>query len=232
MMNTSIDLIKDVLDKQVRVDYRANKEFLHEIVFSKNKTYPQSPSPIVYIISGGIASGKSTLCYNFLKYLNDVDLPFIGNDTIFELYFEGRTTFDRDYDEAREYVDKLINELIDNHISFAWETVFSKDKKVEVLNRLKANGYRIVCLFVGVNLETSIERSKTREGMGGNIVKPSFIEDRFNKINDYMKIIRQHFDEFYLFSNEHKLKLLYGKDTSSTFVAETLPNWAERLLQL
>ena len=159
-----------------------------------------------------------------------MDIPFLGNDTIYEMLFKGKNDFDTDYNNARQFVDNALDKLINKGISFIWETVFSKDKKVEVLKKLKENNYKIVCLFVGVEIDTSIARSKNREESGGNIVKEDFIIDRYHKVNNYFLIIKPYFDELYLFSNEKDLHLLYAKDSHRVFENKNMPKWAKELL--
>lgn len=230
MIKTSIELINDALKSQNRIDYRSTCAFLYKIIYDETKKYPIYDQPVIYIISGGVAAGKSTLCYNFLKYFSNVDIPFLGNDTIYEMLFKGKNDFDTDYNNARQFVDNALDKLINKGISFIWETVFSKDKKVEVLKKLKENNYKIVCLFVGVEIDTSIARSKNREESGGNIVKEDFIIDRYHKVNNYFSIIRPYFDELYLFSNEKDLHLLYAKDSHRVFENKNMPKWAKELL--
>ena len=231
MIKTSLEIISDVIKKQTKADYLTTKKFLHAIVYKPNKTYPSDKHPVVYIISGGISAGKSTLSYNFLKHYEKVELPFLGNDTIHEVYFENQSEdFDSNYNKAREFTDNAIALLIKNHSSFIWETVFSKDKKIEALRFLKENGYRIVILHVGTELETALQRNKIREQLDGNKVEDNFIEDRYEKVIRYFPLVMPFANEVYIFSNEEKLELLYVKNDKENYKTQNMPNWAMRLV--
>lgn len=231
MMQTSIEIIKDIINEQTSADYVTAKNFLHSLVYKSNRTYPKDNQPVVYIISGGISAGKSTLSYNFLKHYQNVELPFLGNDTVHEVYFKNHNSdFEVNYNKAREFVDNAINLLISNHSSFIWETVFSKDKKIDVLKSLKENGYRIILLFVGTELLTALARNKIREQLDGNIVDDEFIKDRYEKVLRYYPLVSAFVNEIYLFSNEDKLELVFAKDEKTKYQIQNIPFWAKRLV--
>ncbi len=231
MIKTSLEIISDVVKNQTSADYLTTKKFLHAIVYNPNKVYPSDKHPVVYIISGGISAGKSTLSYNFLKHFQKVDLPFLGNDTIHEVYFENQgEIFDFNYNKARDFTDNAIALLIKNHSSFIWETVFSKDKKIDALKSLKDNNYKIVVLHVGTELETALRRNKIREQLDGNIVENDFIKDRYEKVIRYFPTVMSFADETYIFSNEERLELLLAKNDKENYRTQNMPTWATRLI--
>lgn len=180
----------------------------------------------IYIISGGIAAGKSTLSYNFINHFNLENLPFVSTDVYYSKFFLNDDQFEKYYDKARKFTDERLELYIKNEESFVWETVLSKDKKRKFIEKCKNEGYEIVCLFVGLNnAEEAIKRSKARHLEGDHFVAEEFISDRHKKSIEALKWISNLADTLVVFDNSEMLKLLVYKSESESFLADTLPEW-------
>ena len=189
----------------------------------KNKT--------LYIITGGIASGKSTLSYNFIKHFDFINLPFVSTDVYYDIFFANNDQFDKYYDKARKYTDERLDLYRESGESFVWETVLSKEKKRVFIERCKKEGYTIVCLFVGLeNPHTAVERSISRATDGDRSVSPDFVLDRYNKSLSSLEWISLLADTLVVFDNSNSLKLLLYKSTEEKYLADCLPDWVSCII--
>jgi len=180
----------------------------------------------VYLITGSIAAGKSSLAYLVIKHFNLLKLPFVSTDNYFRKYFNSSTFFEDNYEKARKYTDMMINELVSRNISFVWETVFSKDKKKKEIKKLKDAGYKIICFFVGVSfVEDTVKRSNNRAKEGEHFVEESFILDRYNKSLTNLPWLVKNVDTVAVIDNTISFRLLYFKSETQEYCSENLPDW-------
>lgn len=82
---------------------------------------------------------------------------------------------DPDDPDIRERAKGIYNDLIEDHLkkreSFGFETVYSSNTRVKVLERARELGYRIVAFFLSTgHQEINIERVKDRSRKGGHKV--------------------------------------------------------------
>ena len=186
----------------------------------------------VYIITGGIASGKSTLSYSFLRhFLPDASMPFVSTDVYYSTFFDKGGDFDTQYNRARLFTDRIADRYLEEGVSFVWETVVSKEKKRIYINRLKAAGYRIVCLFVGLeSAETAISRSAKRERDGCHAVAADFIRDRYRKSLDALRWLSGVSDVLAVFDNTERMKLVYYRSETERYSQDNPPGWVRDTL--
>ena len=227
-MIVNLKTIDTILKNQIVLDYEDNLSFLKTICYQKQKEY-NDKSKTIFIISGGIAAGKSTLCYNVVKTIGLYNLPFVGTDVFYERYFKNLSSFEEDYNKARKFTDDVLNELVKEGTSFVWETVFSKEKKMQMLSSIEDAGYKIIVFYVGVDLDIAIERSNRREEKGGNDVDEMFIKDRFHKSNQSLRHLSQLPFDLYVFDNKKELGLVYAHNGSEYYLSNSLPAWAKEV---
>lgn len=135
----------------------------------------------IYIITGGIAVGKSTIACNFIRNYDLFSVPFISSNVLYNLKFANKEFSIRDYNRIRDMVNNQLYVCREGKISFVWETVLSKKEKIKYLESCKKFGYNIHCIFVMVeNYNVAIHRAKTRN-INNYRIKNSFIKDRYNK---------------------------------------------------
>lgn len=185
----------------------------------------------VYLITGSIAAGKSSLAYLVVKHFNLSMLPFVSTDNYYRKYFYSPTFLEGNYEKARKYTDMMIDEFISRGISFVWETVFSKEKKKKVIQNLKDAGYKIICFFVGVSfVEDTVKRSNNRAKEGEHFVEAGFILDRYNKSLMNMSWLIKNVDTVAVIDNTTSFRLLYFKNQTQKFYSDNLPDWFNKSL--
>lgn len=185
----------------------------------------------IYIITGGIASGKSTLSYNFINYFNIAELPFVSTDVYYNVFFKNNDKFEEYYNKTRQFTDERLDLYLSKGESFVWETVLSKEKKRNFLEKCKKEGYKLICFFVGVdNIEEVIRRSVNREKEGNHYVPREFIIDRYEKSLESLKWLPSVVDTLAVFDNTEMLKLLIYKSEEENYFSENLPKWLESVV--
>lgn len=128
----------------------------------------KKPEIIVFAEPNG--SGKSTIT----KMANIIE-PYVNADDI------KRVNNCSDM-EAAVMADEMRNKLIDEKVSFTFETVLSTDRNIKLLMRAKENGYFIRCIYV-LTADPSINtmRVKVRKAFGGHDVPKDKIISRYHK---------------------------------------------------
>lgn len=230
MKNISYDSMSAFQSQYVADSYKNVKGFLTSLVKNVNDVASAKDDKIVYLITGGVAAGKSTLACSFIKFFNLQTLPYVGTDVFYNLRFAGVDKFDADYDNARNYTIDVLDNYVAHGVSFVWETVLSKPYKLEFIKRCKQHGYKIVCVFVCTeNLDVAFARSRARHLEGGHYVDEDFIVDRYFKTLDLTRQVKEYFDVVVAFDNTSKLEMIYYGDKSALFEATNPPNWFKRL---
>ncbi len=189
----------------------------------KIKCIPQvDSSPQLWVITGGIASGKSTIAYSLIRFFQLETLPYISSDYIYKAFFNDCLDFDFGYNRARTITDKSLSVCINNGISLVWETVFSKDKKKEIIQMFKERGFSINCFYVSVdNIDELNNRSTERTQYGYHFVSSDFISDRYNKTVDSMTWLFPLCDKVCVLQNNTDLLLAAYSDNTVVFLDKT-----------
>lgn len=230
MIDITLDRIR-VLEKTYKLkSFTFISEFLSSICSKNNQKVEKSnEEKVIYLITGGIAAGKSTLSYNLIKTFHLENYPFVGTDIFYNLYFSNLQDFDIGYEKARNYTDEILNDYANNGISFIWETVISKQKKIDFLKRCFDLGYKIICFFIGTdNYEITINRTRIRHNEGDHFVPEQFVADRYKKTIDSLWEIKPLAFKFAVFDNTDKFNLLYYADKTVIFENRKLPLWYKR----
>jgi predicted ABC-type ATPase len=128
--------------------------------------------PIVVAIAGPNGAGKTTFYH---AHVEPAGLPFVNAD---------RLAGDLDLGpyEAARMADSLRRELVHQHESFTFETVFSDPvgDKLEFLRKTATGGYTVVLCFIGLSsAKLSAERVAMRVSQGGHAVPVEKLKSRF-----------------------------------------------------
>lgn len=116
---------------------------------------------------------------------------------------------------ASVLVDFLRQHLLDQQISFTFETVMSHRSKVDFLKAARAHGFRTYLYFVATaDPEINISRVAYRVSQGGHAVEPQKIIDRYGRSLDLLIDAISASHRAYIFDNSLDL------DTDSTLLAE------------
>ena len=168
--------------------------------------------PMLLVIAGPNGSGKSTITQFF---------DIIGNYTNADdvVRTTGMSVID-----AAKFVDEKRYDSIKNKEDFTFETVLSSQYKLDILEKVKAAGYFIKCVFVlTADPKINVERVNARVASGGHEVPEDKILSRYygsisnikklielcdilhvydNSLDKPVRIIRKHKSEFSIYPNK------------------------------
>jgi predicted ABC-type ATPase len=113
-------------------------------------------------------------------------------------------------------VDFLRQRLLDQKVSFTFETVMSHPSKVELLARAQQAGYRTYLYFVATDDPAiNISRVRSRVRLGGHAVPEDRIAKRYYRSLDLLLEAIRHTNRAYVFDNSGD-----NKDKKHTWLAE------------
>jgi predicted ABC-type ATPase len=154
----------------------------------------------LYIIAGCNGAGKTTASFTILPEILNCK-EFVNADEI----AKGLSPFqpEKVSFEAGRIMINRINELLDIHENFAFETTLAtKSYKSKVINAQNKN-YTVTLLFFWLqNMDLAIERVKTRVSEGGHNIETEVIRRRYkngikNLFNIYLPVV----DEVLIYDN-------------------------------
>lgn len=171
--------------------------------------------PMILVLAGPNGSGKSTITKFF-----DVVGEYTNADDIVAATGMDNLAAARMADEKRY---AAIKEKRD----FTFETVLSSEYKFNILNKAKAEGYFIKCVFVlTVNPYINVARVQMRVANGGHFVEKDKILSRYHKSLANIKKLLKICDIMHVYDNTVTPKRIIRKhkDDISTFASEI---WSE-----
>lgn len=172
-----------------------------------SRSISDSNSKVLYLVSGSIAAGKSTVAYEVVNYFGLQAVSYLSSDSFYKAFFES-LYFNEGYDKARQLTDILLDYFAKIGKSFVWETVLSKEKKKDYLIQLKELGYTIMCFYVHLkDFSKAIARSESRVQQGYHEVPEDFICDRYNKSKESLSWLLDIADKTVLLENGNVLSL-------------------------
>ena len=143
------------------------------------------PEKLLLIIAGPNGSGKSSLVYTTEL---SIDLDKIINPDNFArgLSDEIKDPLER-YKIAMDSCEVLRNTLLEQGKSFGFETVASREDKLEFARKAKSKGYYIDFIFVTAGTpEKCYERIQSRVKMGGHDVPKDKVFSRFERTMGFL----------------------------------------------
>ncbi len=185
----------------------------------------------LWILAGGNGAGKSTFFDIFLAqrgiaFVNaDLIASDIDAENLEELGFK-----------AAAIAEKLRNDLLEQEISFCYETVFSHVSKIDFVGNALARGYEIILVYIHLdNPELNEARVCQRVMTGGHNVPADRIHSRIPRtVNNIAKVLPL-VSEARLLNNSYyddpfKQVAVVNKGRR-TNVISPLPSWAEFILK-
>ena len=176
-------------------------------------------APRILVFAGPNGSGKSSVTSAWRTIE-----PYINADDI----KAERGSADL---EAAQEAERLRELCVVERRSFAFETVLSTDRNLDLLARAKAAGYRIEGVFVlTANAELNVFRVRARELGGGHGVPPDKARSRYVKSLANIPRLLSLCDIFRIVDNTCEPETIYVKDSAGTQIR---PNryWPEREIE-
>lgn len=181
--------------------------------------------PILWVIVGANGAGKSTF-YN--DNLSGLGLPFVNADNIAK---EENPNNPEAYSYiAAQKANEMRSEYLAEHKSFAFETVFSHDSKVDFLREAKEEGYDISLVFIHLpDVQLNKLRVQQRVLEGGHNVPHEKIESRQPRTLANVEKALEIVDTLYVLDNSsfkdpHKLVAKF-ESGSLVLSGEKEPEW-------
>ena len=154
----------------------------------------------LWVLAGGNGAGKTTF-YNL--YLAKYGIKFVNADLIAK-------DIDPENPEGFSYhaatmAAKIREDLISQGVSFCFETVFSHESKIDFIAQAKANGYKIILVYIHL-FDSSLNeaRVKQRVSEGGHDVPTEKIHSRIPRTMKNIKTALSIVDEARILDNSSK----------------------------
>lgn len=229
MKSTKSDNFRDFINHATIVDLETRQRLFSSMC--ENQGQPDA-NKTIYLISGGIASGKSIIAYHLIKSLELAHLPYVSSDTYYKKYFYCDQSFEEGYDKARAHTDKMLFQFLQSDASFVWETVLSKKKKETFLSNCVKEGYKIYTVFVGVeDCNISCKRSDERAQGDYHHIEYEFIKDRYEKSMQSLKWIHKLSDIFIAVDNTENPQVIYLKENGKVVTSNENNGWFNKYIK-
>ena len=184
----------------------------------------------LWVLAGGNGAGKSTF-YNL--HLAKYGIKFVNADLIAK-DIDPENPEDSSY-HAATVAAKLREDLIEQGVSFCFETVFSHESKIDFIAQAKANGYKIILVYIHL-IDSSLNeaRVKQRISEGGHSVPPEKIHSRIPRTMKHIKTTLSIVDEARILDNSLRdnpfQQIVVMKSGNYEAKINPLPEWARDLL--
>jgi predicted ABC-type ATPase len=184
----------------------------------------------LWVLAGGNGAGKSTF-YNL--HLAKYGIKFVNADLISK-DIDPENPEDSSY-HAATVAAGIRKDLIEQGVSFCFETVFSHESKIDFIAQAKANGYKIILVYIHL-IDSSLNeaRVKQRISEGGHSVPTEKIHSRIPRTMKHIKTALALVDEARILDNSLRdnpfQQIVAMKAGNYEAKVNPLPEWAKDLL--
>lgn len=155
--------------------------------------------PVLWLLAGPNGAGKSSF-YEFHLKRHFPELPFVNADVLARQRWPGDE--ERHGHEASRLAAEWRQRMLSSRNSFVTETVFSHPSKVELVRAAKAAGYRVILVFVYVEVEVAVARVAYRVAVeGGHAVPERKIRERHARLSRQVAEAMRSVDRTEIFYN-------------------------------
>ena len=124
--------------------------------------------PILYILCGPSASGKSTWAHNFISKNSQKDIRYVSRDEIrFSLLKENEKYFAHEKQVFKKFAGTITQTLVDGFDVIADAThlnIFSRKKLTNAIDKIYTD-YQIIYVIFDIPLQKILERNRQRIGL-------------------------------------------------------------------
>ena len=157
-------------------------------------------NPVVLVFAGPNGSGKTTVTRSlklFGTYINTDDL---------------KKKYDLSDLEAAQKAEAVRNNLLERGLDFSFETVLSTERNLLLLEKAKARGYEVQCIYVLTSDENiNVARVKARHAAGGHGVLEEKVRLRFHRALSLLPRLNDVCDQLLIYDNTTMPCLIYSK---------------------
>ncbi|MGF6318097.1 hypothetical protein [Pseudomonas frederiksbergensis] len=125
--------------------------------------------------------------------------------------------------------DFIRNKLLEDLLSFTFETVMSSDDKIAFMLKARESGYRTYLYFVATeDPDININRVRNRVAAGGHPVPTEKIVQRYGRCLSLLPVAIAASDRAYIFDNSGADLVLLAEVTDGTdleFKVDEVPDW-------
>ena len=133
--------------------------------------------PVLHVVAGPNGAGKTTF---FERILAPIPLEFVNADVIAAQRWP-EDPLSHAYAAARLAAQRR-TELLANRVSFATETVFSHESKVELIRSAVADGYLVALHVILIPEDLAVARVENRVENGGHDVPEEKVRSRHRRL--------------------------------------------------
>jgi predicted ABC-type ATPase len=189
-----------------------------------------SERPQLWILVGGNGAGKST--YHRLA-LEPLGLPFVNADVLARILFAEAPEAHR-Y-EAAQLAERQRLQLLEQGLSFCFETVYSHPSKIDFIARAKALGYQVIMVLIHLeSTDLNQARIASRVSEGGHSVPADKVISRIPRLLDQVRASIPLVDVLRVYDNSSAVDPFVPVFTitngSFELHRDPLPAWAAALL--
>jgi predicted ABC-type ATPase len=185
----------------------------------------------LWILAGGNGAGKTTF-YNLFLAPNGIKL--VNADIIAEA-ISPENPAKVSY-AAANVAEQIRERLLQQGVSFCFETVFSHVSKIDFVANAKAQGYEIVLVYIHLDTsELNEARVYQRITEGGHSVPVDKIHSRIPRTMEHIGVVLPLVDEARLLDNSYRnnpfQQVACVKQGRRQWINDPLPHWAEEILR-
>lgn len=189
-----------------------------------------SERPQLWILVGGNGAGKST--YHRLS-LEPLGLPFVNADLLARIVF-AEAPEAHSY-EAAQLAERQRYQLLEQGVSFCFETVYSHPSKIDFIAHAKALGYQVIMVLIHLeSTDLNQARIAGRVSEGGHNVPVDKVISRIPRLLDQVRASIPLVDVLRAYDNSSAddpfAPVFTITNGSLRLHREPLPAWAAALL--
>lgn len=155
------------------------------------------PQPVLHVVAGPNGAGKTTFCAAVLG--PTINLAFVNADLIAAQRWPEEAAA-RSYEAARIAADERARRMGAGE-SFATETVFSHESKLELLSTAAQAGYLTTLHIILIPEELAVARVVNRVSVGGHHVPEDKIRSRYPRLWRHLREAISLVDEARVYDN-------------------------------
>jgi len=186
--------------------------------------------PQLWILVGGNGAGKSTY---YRLGLEPLGLPFVNADVLARIVF-AESPEAHSY-EAAQLAERQRLQLLDQGVSFCFETVYSHPSKIDFIARAKSLGYQVIMVLIHLE-STGLNQARIagRVSEGGHNVPAEKVISRIPRLLDQVRTSIPLVDVLRVYENSSAIDPFVPMFTitngSLSLHRDPLPAWAAALL--